>query len=60
MLMVFTMADCSGSRAYIGPVSSFHSVLTENYDRQTDSAWQETLGGGNVPARPTWTSSFVR
>jgi hypothetical protein len=60
MLMVFTMADCSGSRAYIGPVSSFHSVLTENYDRQTDSAWQTTLEGGAVPARPTWTSSFVR
>ena len=60
MLMVFTMADCSGSRAYIGPISSFHSVLTENFDRKTDSEWQETLGNGNVPARPSWTESFVR
>lgn len=60
MLMVFTMADCSGSRAYIGPVSSFHSVLTENYDRQTDSAWRETLWNGPTPARPSWTQSFVR
>lgn len=60
MLMVFTMADCSGSRAYIGPVSSFHSVLTENFDRQTDSQWQATLEGGAVPPRPSWTSSFVR
>ncbi len=60
MLMVFTMADCSGSRAYIGPVSSYHNVLTENFDRQTDSEWQQTLGNGNVPPRPSWTDSFIR
>lgn len=60
MLMVFTMADCAGSRAYIGPVSSFHSVLTENFDRQTNTDWQQTLGDGNVPPRPSWTQSFVR
>lgn len=59
MLMVFTLQDCSGSRAYVGPVSSFHSVLTENYDRQTDSAWAEQLNS-DPPPRPTWTSSFVR
>lgn len=59
MLMVFTMEDCSGTRAYVGPVSSFHSVLTENFDRQTDSAWAEQLAG-DPPPRPTWTESFVR
>ncbi|MCY0988499.1 DUF3160 domain-containing protein [Nannocystis sp. ILAH1] len=59
MLMVFTLEDCSGTRAYVGPVSSFHSVLTENYDRQTDSAWAEKLAG-DPPARPSWTESFVR
>ncbi|WP_434427996.1 DUF3160 domain-containing protein [Nannocystis pusilla] len=59
MLMVFTLEDCSGTRAYVGPVSSFHSVLTENYDRQTDSAWAEKLAG-DPPPRPSWTESFVR
>lgn len=59
MLMVFTLEDCSGTRAYVGPVSSFHSVLTENFDRQTDSAWAEKLAG-EPPARPAWTESFVR
>jgi len=59
MLLVFTLEDCSGTRAYVGPVSSFHSVLTEGYDRQTDSAWAETLGGA-APPRPAWTASFVR
>lgn len=58
MLLVFTMEDCSGTRAYIGPVSSFHSVLTEDFDRQTDSAWTETLAKGDQP-RPAWTASFI-
>ncbi len=60
MLMVFTVPDCGGVKSYIGPISSYHSVLTENYDRQTDSGWAEVLSGDTTPARPTWTSSFVR
>lgn len=60
MLMVFTVPDCGGVKSYIGPISSFHSVLTEGFDRQTDSAWAEALSGDAVPPRPTWTESFVR
>lgn len=59
MLMVFTMEDCSGTRAYVGPISSYYSVLTENFDRQTDSAWAQQLAG-DPPPRPAWTESFVR
>jgi len=59
MLMVFTVPECGGVKSYVGPISSFHSVLTENYDRQTDSAWTEVLGQGSPP-RPTWTESFIR
>jgi hypothetical protein len=59
MLMVFTVPDCGGVKSYVGPISSFHSVLTEQYDRQTDSAWAEVLSQG-TPPRPTWTESFVR
>jgi hypothetical protein len=60
MLLVFTMESCSGVKSYIGPVSSYHSVLTEDYDRQTDSAWATMFDGGATPARPQWTESFVR
>jgi len=60
MLMVFTMEDCGGVKSYIGPISSYHSVLTEQFERQTDDEWRETLAS-DVPApRPAWTSSFVR
>jgi len=58
MLMVFTVPDCSGVRSYIGPISSFHSVLTEQYDRQTNTDWAKVLGEG-TPPRPAWTASFV-
>lgn len=58
MLMVFTVPDCSGVRSYIGPISSFHSVLTEQYDRQTNADWAKVLGQG-TPPRPAWTASFV-
>jgi hypothetical protein len=60
MLMVFTTQSCSGVKSYIGPVSSYHPVLTENYDRQTDSGWAELFNNGATPERPKWTSSFVR
>ncbi len=59
MLMVFTVPGCDAVKSYIGPISSYHSVLTEQYDRQTDSAWADVLGEG-TPPRPTWTESFVR
>lgn len=60
MLMVFTMQSCSGVKSYIGPISSYHSVLTEQYQRQTDDEWRETLDGDKPAPRPAWTSSFVR
>ncbi len=59
MLMVFTVPECGGVKSYVGPISSFHSVLTEQYDRQTDSVWAEVLSEG-TPPRPSWTESFVR
>ena len=60
MLLVFTMESCSGVKSYIGPISSFHPVLTEQFDRQTDSAWAEMFNNGATPARPAWVDSFVR
>jgi hypothetical protein len=60
MLMVFTMQDCGGVKSYIGPISSYHSVLTEQFQRQTDEQWAETLFGEKPAPRPAWTESFVR
>ncbi|MBL9105470.1 MAG: DUF3160 domain-containing protein [Myxococcales bacterium] len=60
MLLVFTTPSCSGVKSYIGPVSSFHSHLTEMYDRKTDEDWAEQFSDYATPPRPTWTDSFVR
>ncbi len=59
MLMVFTLADCHGVKAYVGPISSYHAVVTENFARKTDEEWAALLEQGHA-ARPAWTASFVR
>ncbi len=60
-LMVVTVPSCdvAGATAYVGPVSSYYSVLTENFTRLADSEWQETLRQSSPP-RPTWTADFVK
>ncbi|MCA9657087.1 MAG: DUF3160 domain-containing protein [Myxococcales bacterium] len=57
-LVVLTVEDCSGVRAFVGPGSSFHTVLTENYARMSDSEWKQKLEEGPQP-RPKWTGSFL-
>jgi hypothetical protein len=57
-LTVMTVQDCSGVRAFVGPGSSYHSVLKENYVRMTDSEWRSELQESAQP-RPSWTSSFI-
>jgi hypothetical protein len=39
-LAVFTVETCEGPRAYVGVTSAFHQVVTEDYERLTDEAWQ--------------------
>ncbi|MEZ4448675.1 MAG: DUF3160 domain-containing protein [Nannocystaceae bacterium] len=58
MYLVMTVEDCSGVRAYVGPSSSFHGVLTEGFTRLTDSEWKQKLGEADQP-RPSWTKSFT-
>ena len=57
ILMVMTVPQCDGARAYVGPINSFHEVLTENYERLTDSQWLTRLDNEGDPERPTWTAS---
>jgi hypothetical protein len=59
MLMVLTVPDCSGPRAYVGPISSYYSLLTEDFARKTDEEWAGMLMEQRPP-RPRWTGSFVR
>jgi hypothetical protein len=59
VLMVLTVPQCDGPRAYVGPISSYYDVLTEGYDRWSDSDWRSELEGGGAPPRPPWTESFL-
>lgn len=59
-LMVFTVPSCDGEdgpAAFVGPVSSPRSVLTEGYERLSDSEWVQQID--ELDARPKWTESFT-
>ncbi len=47
--------------AYAGPVSSFHSEVTNNFYRYTDQEWEEKFiwNPGVPPARPDWISEYM-
>lgn len=59
VLMVMTVPQCDGPRAYVGPISSYYDVVTENYDRWSNDDWRSELEGGGAPPRPSWTASFM-
>ncbi len=57
VLMIMTVPQCAGSsNAYVGPISSWYSVVTENFQRKTDSEWAGDLEGN--PALAPWTADF--
>jgi Protein of unknown function (DUF3160) len=59
-LVILTVDDpVHGPRAFVGPVSSFHTVTTESYLRLTDDQWLIRLIESN-PARPAWVQEFSR
>lgn len=39
--MVVTVDTCSGPRAYVGLVSTFHQEITDDWERLTDEVWTE-------------------
>ena len=39
--MVVTVDTCTGPRAYVGLVSTFHQEVTEDWERLTDEVWTE-------------------
>jgi len=59
-LMVLTVPGCDGEdgpAAFVGPVSSPRRVLTEDYERLTDSEWSGRVD--DPESRPKWTESFT-
>jgi hypothetical protein len=44
-LMVVTVDTCGGPRAYAGVVSSYHQVVTKDFQRLTDDEWAARFQG---------------
>jgi hypothetical protein len=60
-LMVLTANTCTGPRVYVGPVSSYHEEITQNFQRLDDPTWEQRLLGATAqqPADVPWMSSLI-
>jgi hypothetical protein len=58
-MLISAKNDC-GTKAYIGPVLSYHEVVRTDLHRMTDEEWEEQLLSGEEPRRPDWVHEFVR
>ena len=59
-LMVLTANTCTGPRVYVGPVSSYHEEITQNFQRLDDATWeQRLLVPSSLPADVPWMSSLI-
>ncbi|MBX3230264.1 MAG: DUF3160 domain-containing protein [Labilithrix sp.] len=56
--MVVAVESCSGPRAYVGLVSSYHETVTEQYKRLTDEEWKKNLFQ-SPPAEVGWFDDLV-
>ena len=56
--MVVTVETCSGPRAYVGLVSSYHERTTSDFERLTDEAWAPEVMAGTVET-PDWLTPIV-
>jgi hypothetical protein len=59
-LMVVTIKNDCGTRAYIGPVLSYFEVVRGGLHRMTDEEWTAQLEAGEQPPRPEWAREFAR
>jgi hypothetical protein len=57
--MVVTVESCSGPRAYVGLVSSYHERITENFQRLTDETWKKEIVQ-TPPAEVDWFKDLVQ
>jgi hypothetical protein len=59
-LMLISIENSCGTRAYVGPVLSYHELVAGELHRWTDEEWKEALASGVRPSRPWWTREFIR
>ncbi|MBN2802454.1 MAG: DUF3160 domain-containing protein [Deltaproteobacteria bacterium] len=58
-LMVVTVNNCDGPKAYAGVVFSYFEKITENWLRMSDSEWNEELHEGGNPQDVPWMEELV-
>ncbi|MBX3192779.1 MAG: DUF3160 domain-containing protein, partial [Labilithrix sp.] len=56
--MVVTVESCSGPRAYVGLVSSYHERITQNFERLTDKLWQQIAQ--TPPGDVDWMTDLIQ
>ena len=57
-MAIITAKDATGQLiAYVGPVSSYHTYVTTNFLRLTDSEWKETYL--ETSSRPDWVNTYL-
>lgn len=56
--MIVTVDTCDGPRAYVGPVFSYHELITDDFERLTDEAFLERVLT-DEPADVRWMRSVV-
>ncbi|HMR76660.1 MAG TPA: DUF3160 domain-containing protein [Polyangiaceae bacterium] len=44
---------------YVGPAYSYYEFTVPPAERMTNDTWAQKIAGGETPARPGWTQSFV-
>jgi Protein of unknown function (DUF3160) len=57
--LVMTADTCSGPRAFVGPVFSYHEVVTGAFQRLDDAAWATGFEENGTPADVPWVSGIV-
>jgi hypothetical protein len=57
-LMVVTAETCDGPKAYAGLASSYHEVVTSDFERMTDAEWSERLRD-TAPADVPWMAPLL-
>lgn len=58
-LMVMTAETCAGPRAYAGVVSSYHELVTGDFQRLTDEDWASRFASGESPPDVPWLAGLV-
>jgi hypothetical protein len=65
-LMLISVETTCATKAYVGPVFSYHEIVEPDMKRLTDEEWKAETEGllwnpdAPAPPRPEWTQAFIR